>query len=77
MKRFNVEYDAEVGAAYIRLQDRPVASTEELAQGLIVDFADDGTPVGFDLPDAAAWLGGDLDGVDFLLLTPTAKRRAG
>lgn len=76
-KRWQVEYDPDVGAAYIRIQDRPVARTEELAPGLIVDLADDGTPVGLDLPDAAAWLGHHLEGVDFTTLAPKAKRKAG
>jgi uncharacterized protein YuzE len=49
-----VKYDPDSGAAYIRLRDRPVVETEEVAPGVLMDLAEDGRPVGFDILDAAA-----------------------
>ena len=48
-----VIHDPESGAIYIRLRDRPIVETEELTPGLLVDLAEDGLPVGFDVLDAA------------------------
>ncbi len=69
-----LEYDPEVGAAYIRLRDARVADTEEVAPGVLMDLADDGRPTGFDLLDAASLLGGPPQGVEFVLLGEPAGR---
>ncbi|MDE3073894.1 MAG: DUF2283 domain-containing protein [Chloroflexota bacterium] len=50
-----MEYDPEAGAAYVRLSAKPVAKTEEVAPGVILDLDADGLPVGVELLDA----GGD------------------
>ncbi|MBI4491352.1 MAG: DUF2283 domain-containing protein [Chloroflexi bacterium] len=72
-----LEYDPDSGAAYIRLREQPVARTEEIAPGVLVDFADDGRPVGFELLDAASILGGPPRGVEFVLLGDPLARGAG
>lgn len=69
-----VEYDPEVGAAYIRLRDAPVAETEEIAPGVMMDLADDGRPTGFELLAAASLLGGPPHGVEFVLIGEPAGR---
>lgn len=51
-----LKYDPRSGAAYLRLRNRPVVETEEIAPGVLMDIADDGLPVGFDLLDAAAMI---------------------
>lgn len=63
-----LEYDPDSGAAYIRLRERPVSSTEEIAPGVLMDLAEDGRPTGFELLDAASLLGGPPRGVEFVLL---------
>lgn len=40
-----LEYDAEADAAYLRLRTATVASTEEIAPGVLMDLAADGRPV--------------------------------
>lgn len=64
-----LEYDPEIDAAYIRLRSVVVASTEEIAPGVIMDVGDDGRPVGFELLDASQVLGGPPQGVEFELLS--------
>ena len=49
-----VTYDPDSGAAYIRLRNRTIVETEEIAPGVLMDLAEDGRPVGFDILDAAA-----------------------
>jgi uncharacterized protein YuzE len=48
-----VKYDPDSGAVYIRLRDRPIVETEEITPGLLMDIAEDGLPVGFDVLNAA------------------------
>jgi uncharacterized protein YuzE len=48
-----LEYDHDVDAAYLRLRGAAVASTEEIAPGVLMDLADDGRPVGFEVLDAS------------------------
>jgi len=64
-----LEYDPEVNAAYIRLRPVAVASTQEIAPGVIMDLGSDGRPVGFELLDASQVLGGQPQGVEFELLS--------
>lgn len=51
-----LKYDPQSGAAYLRLRNRPIVETEEIAPGVLMDLAEDGLPVGFDLLDAQAML---------------------
>lgn len=72
-----LEYDPDSGAAYIRLRQGSVARTDEIAPGVLVDFADDGRPVGIELLDAASILGGPPRGVEFVLLGERLARAPG
>ena len=38
-----IEYDKEVDALYIRIQEKDVARTEEVSDGVNLDFDGDGT----------------------------------
>ena len=72
-----LEYDPDSGAAYIRLARRPVVKTKEIAPGVLMDLADDGSPVGFEVLDAAAVLDGPPRGVEFVLLSEALSQTAG
>jgi len=47
-----IEYDKEVDALYIRLQEKKVARTEELEEGLNIDLDDEGRLIGLEVLDA-------------------------
>ena len=47
-----LEYDKEVDALYIRIQEVRVARTEELEEGLNLDFDADGKLVGLEILNA-------------------------
>jgi len=64
-----LEYDLASGAAYIRLRSASVAGTTEIAPGVLMDMGEDGLPVGFELLDATAVLGGAPKDVEFVLMS--------
>jgi len=70
-----LEYDPEVDAAYLRLRNAAVASTEEIAPGVMMDLAADGRPVGFEVLDASEVLDGRPQGVTFELVSRALNRR--
>ena len=47
-----IEYDREVDALYIRIQEKYVAKTKEIAEGINIDFDEDGKVIGFEILDA-------------------------
>ena len=47
-----LEYDREVDALYIRIQEKEVARTEELEEGLNLDFDDQGRLIGVEILNA-------------------------
>ena len=48
-----IEYDKEVDALYIRIQDKFVARTQEVSEGVNLDFDADGRLIGLEVIDAA------------------------
>lgn len=44
-------YDPTVDAAYAQVSDKPIKRTEELADGVIIDYDADGKVVGIELLD--------------------------
>ena len=48
-----IEYDREVDALYVRLQEKYVAKTVELEDGLNVDFDAEGKLIGLEVLGAA------------------------
>jgi len=55
-----VTYDAEVDAAYIRFSSRRVNESEEVAQGIVLDYDEDGRIVGMEVLDARKHLPSDV-----------------
>jgi uncharacterized protein YuzE len=47
-----IEYDREVDALYIVLQEKPVSATRELSEGLRADLDEDGRLIGLEVLDA-------------------------
>lgn len=45
-------YDAESDALYVRFADSPVVESEEVADGVVLDFDGDGKIVGFEFLEA-------------------------
>ena len=46
------EYDREVDALYIRIQEKYVARTEELEEGINLDIDEDGKIIGLEITGA-------------------------
>jgi uncharacterized protein YuzE len=46
-------YDPETDSLYIDLNARPGADAREIADGLVVDFDEEGRPVGIDIQHAS------------------------
>jgi uncharacterized protein YuzE len=70
-----LEYDPEVDAAYVRLRGEAIATTEEIAPGVLMDLAADGRPVGFEVLNASEVLDGRPRGVTFELVSRALGRR--
>jgi uncharacterized protein YuzE len=47
-----IEYDREVDALYVRLQEKYVARTVEIEEGLNLDLDEDGKLIGLEVLDA-------------------------
>ena len=47
-----IEYDREVDALYVRLQEKLVAKTVEVDEGVNIDFDDQGKLIGLEILDA-------------------------
>jgi uncharacterized protein YuzE len=67
-------YDKETDSLYIELSSRPSTDSQEIADGVIVDFDSQGSIVGIDLQHAAEKL--DLDSLETESL-PTTRLRIG
>jgi|Deesub1362A_J573_1020465.scaffolds.fasta_scaffold01665_9 uncharacterized protein YuzE len=44
-----IKLDPESDALYIRFAERPIAASEEVARGIILDFDDEGRIVGLEI----------------------------
>ena len=49
-----ISYDKRVDALYIHLSETPSIDSEEIYDGVVVDFGADGKPVGIEFEHAAA-----------------------
>jgi uncharacterized protein YuzE len=66
-------YDPDTDSLYIDLNARPGADAREIADGLVVDFDEEGRPVGIDIQHASRNL--DLSTLETqTLIVPRAKR---
>ncbi|MDJ0582261.1 DUF2283 domain-containing protein [Crocosphaera sp.] len=57
---FQINYDQEVDAAYLRLENQTVLESEEIADGIIIDYAQDNKIVGVELLGVKSINLGDL-----------------
>jgi uncharacterized protein YuzE len=48
-----IEYDQEVDALYIRIQEKEVYNTKELAEGINLDIDEEGKVIGLEIIGAA------------------------
>ena len=48
-----IEYDREVDALYIRIQEKEVSQTKEVAEGINLDIDKDGKIIGLEIMGAA------------------------
>jgi uncharacterized protein YuzE len=55
-----VTYDAEVDAAYIRFSRHKVRESEEVAQGIVLDYDETGRIVGMEVLNAKRHLPNDV-----------------
>ena len=55
-----VKYDPDANAAYIRFSPQPVEESEEVSDGIVIDFDAEGRIVGLEVLDARAHLPPDL-----------------
>ena len=47
-----IEYDQEVDALYIRVQEKYVVRTQEVSEGVNLDFDEEGKLIGLEILDA-------------------------
>jgi uncharacterized protein YuzE len=55
-----LHYDPDTDAAYLRLSTERVAESEEVAPGVVFDYAEDGRVVGMEFLEARAHLPPDV-----------------
>ena len=48
-----LQYDRETDSLYIHLSERPGVDDEEVADGVVLDFAEDGALAGIDIQHAS------------------------
>jgi uncharacterized protein YuzE len=48
-----IEYDKEVDALYIRIQEKDIARTQEVSDGINLDFDGEGRLIGLEVLDAS------------------------
>jgi uncharacterized protein YuzE len=53
-----IRYDPSVDILYIRLREGPVQESDEITPDIIVDYGEDGKPMGIEILDASEVLGG-------------------
>ncbi len=51
-----ITYDEEVDALYIRLKETPYYESDEIKEGLILDFDKEGNLLGVEILDASEYL---------------------
>ncbi len=80
--RYPIEIDEEADAAYVRVTDAPIARTDELADGIIVDFDANDEMVGIEVlglghrvgtGDKASYLNGLVAGLRIRPTTAAAE----
>lgn len=47
-----IKYDKEANAVYLRFKDGDIAESDEIKEGLIVDYDDEGNPIAIEILNA-------------------------
>lgn len=68
-----MNYDPKADALYIKLRDERIEESDEIAEGVIVDYDEKGKPVGIEFLDAATLFGGQHEMHVELALTEKIK----
>jgi uncharacterized protein YuzE len=53
-----IRYDRKVDALYIRLREGDIEESDEVSQGVIIDYDIEGQPMAIEILDASRILGG-------------------
>jgi uncharacterized protein YuzE len=53
-----MSYDPKADALYIKLRNGKIEESDEIAEGIIVDYGEKGKPLGIEFLDAATLFGG-------------------
>jgi len=69
-----MSYDPKADALYIRLRDAKIEESDEIAEGVIVDYDASAKPVGIEFLDAAKLFGGRKELQVEMALTEDIKR---
>ena len=69
-----MNYDPKADALYIRLRKAKIQESDELADGIIVDYDSAGKPVGIEFLDAAKLFGGRRELQVEMSLTENLKK---
>ena len=69
-----MSYDPKADALYIRLRKAKIEESDEIAEGIIVDFDAGGKAVGIEFLDAAKLFGGRKELQVEMTLTENIKR---
>ena len=54
-----VRYDEQVDVLYIRLKETPYHESDEIKEGLVLDYDKDGNVIGIEVLDASEYLAPD------------------
>ena len=69
-----MSYDPKADALYIRLRDAKIKESDEIAEGIIIDYDASNKPVGIEFLDAAQLFGGRKELQVEMVLTEDIKR---
>jgi uncharacterized protein YuzE len=69
-----MSYDPKADALYIRLRQAKIDESDEIAEGIIIDYDAGGKPVGIEFLDAAKLFGGKKEMQIEMALTENIKR---
>ncbi|MFP3975772.1 MAG: DUF2283 domain-containing protein [Dehalococcoidia bacterium] len=71
-----ITYDEEVDALYVRLKETPYHESDEIREGLILDYDESGNLIGMEIMDASDYLSPqELATVNFSLERASSKAK--
>jgi uncharacterized protein YuzE len=69
-----IRYGPKVDALYIRLRDGEIEDSDEVSEGVVMDYDNDGLLMGIEILDASRVLGGREMKVELTLSDASAAR---